>query len=77
MEGHAAQPGAATIIGGKMSEVADFLDELTYGRESTPGLAERRDEWRAIARDKAYGPTRTRRKGESGEGPGRRPKAPG
>jgi predicted RNA-binding Zn-ribbon protein involved in translation (DUF1610 family) len=60
MEGHAAQPGAATIIGGNMSEIADFLDELTYGKESTPGLAERRDEWREIARDKFYGPTKDR-----------------
>jgi len=60
MEGHAAQPGAATIIGGSMSEIADFLDELTYGTESTPGLMERRDEWREIAKDKFYGPTRER-----------------
>ena len=39
MEGHTAQPGAATIIGGSMSEIADILDELTYGPESTSGLA--------------------------------------
>jgi predicted RNA-binding Zn-ribbon protein involved in translation (DUF1610 family) len=57
MEGHAAQPGAATIIGGSMAEIADFLDELAYSQESTPGLRERRDEWREIAKDKYYGPT--------------------
>lgn len=28
LEGHAAQPGAAVVIGGKMSEIADFLDAL-------------------------------------------------
>jgi len=60
MEGHAAQPGAATIIGGTMTEVADFLDALSYGDQSTPGLRERLGQWRDIARDKAYGPTRTR-----------------
>ncbi len=74
MEGHPAQPGAATIIGGKMSEVADFLDELTYGRDSTPGLKERREEWRAIAKDKFYGPSRTRPKGTSSKPRGGRSK---
>lgn len=62
MEGHTAQPGAATIIGGKASEIADFLDELTYGQGSTTSLSERRDEWREIAKGKAYGPTRNRPK---------------
>ncbi len=62
MEGHAAQPGAATIIGGDMSEVADFLDELAYSQQSSPGLAERRDEWREVAKDKFYGPSTNRRK---------------
>ena len=60
MEGHAGQPGATVIIGGKMAEIADFLDELTYGPQSTPGLTQRRDEWREIARNKSYGPTRLR-----------------
>jgi predicted RNA-binding Zn-ribbon protein involved in translation (DUF1610 family) len=57
MEGHAAQPGAATIIGGSMAEIADFLDKLSYSQESTPGIRERHDEWREIAKDKYYGPT--------------------
>lgn len=56
MEGHPAQPGAATILGGSMSEIADFLDELSYGERSTSGLVERREEWREIAKDKYYGP---------------------
>ena len=60
MEGHAAQPGAATIIGGSMSEIADFLDRLSYGEKSTSGLVERRAEWREIARDKFYGPTQNK-----------------
>jgi hypothetical protein len=58
-----------------MSEVADFLDELTYGRDSTPGLKERRDEWRAIAKEKFYGPGRTGRSGTSSNPLGGRPTA--
>lgn len=65
MEGHAAQPGAATIIGGNMAEIADFLDELSYGPASTAGLKERRDEWREIARDKFYGPGKNKNKPRS------------
>ena len=57
MKGYAAQPGAATIIGGTMAEIADFLNKLSYSEESTPGLRECRDEWREIAKDKYYGPT--------------------
>ena len=60
MEGTAGQPGANIIIGGKMAEIADFLDELTYGSGSTPGLSARRDEWREIAKHRSYGPSRYR-----------------
>ncbi len=74
MEGNPAQPGATVIIGGKMSEIADFLDGLTYGDQNTPGLKERLEEWREIAKDKAYGPSRTRRKGGSAEAASRHPK---
>lgn len=55
MEGHPGQPGAATIIGGQMSEVAAFLDRLNYGDESTPGISETRKKWREMGKGKAYG----------------------
>jgi hypothetical protein len=58
MEGRPGQPGATVIVGGRMSDIADFLDELTYGQKSTPGLTEQREAWREIARDKSYGPNR-------------------
>ena len=49
-------PGAALLIGGKASEIADFLDRLTYGEQTTPGLTERHHEWREIGKDRPYGP---------------------
>ena len=53
-----------------MSEVADFLDELTYGKQSTPGLEERREEWREIAKDKYYGPSRAKDNTDPNNTPG-------
>jgi hypothetical protein len=35
------------LIGGKLDEVIAFLDGLTYGPESTPGLQESHEEWQA------------------------------
>jgi len=75
-EGHPAQPGAATIIGGKMSEVADFLDMLTYGDNSTGGLQENLEKWREMARDKYYGPGKARRN-DPARGPGQDPERRG
>ena len=42
LEGEPGGPGAVGLIGGSRNEVLAFLNELTYGDESTPGLAERR-----------------------------------
>jgi hypothetical protein len=34
------------LIQGKLADVVQFLDELTYGEETTSGLLERRENWR-------------------------------
>lgn len=49
-------PGTANLIGGKMSDIAEFLDQLAYGDHSSPGLAERRERWRKIGQRGVYGP---------------------
>ena len=46
LEGDPGGPGAVGLIGGTRSEVIAFLNELTYGRQSTPGLPENRRRWR-------------------------------
>ena len=46
LEGEPGGPGAVGLIGGTRSEVIAFLNELTYGNKSTPGLAENRQRWR-------------------------------
>jgi len=60
LEGHAAQPGATVVIGGKMAEIGDFLDMLTRGDLSTAGVIARHESWRKEATGKAYGPTNLR-----------------
>lgn len=40
------RPMAANLIEGKVSDIVAFLDKLTYGEASTPGMAEQHDEWR-------------------------------
>ncbi len=47
LEGEPGGPGAVGLIGGTRSEIFAFLNELTYGDHSTPGLAARRHEWRS------------------------------
>ncbi len=42
--GH-TRPVAVNLVEGKLPEVIAFLDELTYGETSTPGLAQTREEW--------------------------------
>ena len=37
---------AVNLIEGRLHEVIDFLDSLSYGDASTPGLRESREEWR-------------------------------
>lgn len=43
----ATRPVAVNLIKGKMSDVVRFLDRLTYGEDSTPGVQENLAEWRA------------------------------
>ena len=40
------RPMAVNLIEGRMTEVVAFLDKLTYGEASTPGMAKQQDEWR-------------------------------
>jgi predicted RNA-binding Zn-ribbon protein involved in translation (DUF1610 family) len=39
------RPVAVNLIAGKMRDVVRFLDRLTYGDKSTPGMQEVREEW--------------------------------
>ncbi len=39
------RPVAINLIEGRLSEVVAFLDQLTYGEKSTPGLAENYAQW--------------------------------
>jgi hypothetical protein len=45
--GTPTRPVAVNLIEGKMSDVVSFLDRLTYGPGSTPGMEETRSEWNA------------------------------
>jgi len=40
------RPAAANLIEGSLQQVITFLDRLTYGNASTPGLAETHAAWR-------------------------------
>lgn len=55
LEGPLGGPGTANLIGGKMSDVANFLNQLTYGDQSTPGLVDQLEEWRKLAKRAPYG----------------------
>ena len=44
-KGHPTRPVAVNLIAGKLTEVMAFLDELTYGNASTPGLKDNLAEW--------------------------------
>ena len=46
LEGDPGGPGAVGLIGGSRTEVIAFLNELTYGGGSTPGLQQTRTQWR-------------------------------
>ena len=48
LQGDPGGPGAVNLIGGTRSELIAFLNELTYGEESTRALAERRKRWRRM-----------------------------
>jgi hypothetical protein len=47
LEGGLTRPGATDLIGGKPAEVLEFLNNLTYGENSTPEVLKARDEWLA------------------------------
>jgi hypothetical protein len=40
------RPAAANLLEGKLRDVIQFLDDLTYGTGSTPGLAQSQLDWR-------------------------------
>ena len=42
---HATRPVAVNLIEGRLYEVMDFLDDLTYGEGSTPGTRENKAAW--------------------------------
>ena len=41
----ATRPAAVNLIQGRLSDVIEFLDKLSYGEESSPGLDDARKEW--------------------------------
>jgi hypothetical protein len=43
------RPAACNLIGGKLGDVLEFLDSLTYGARGTPGLEEEQAAWREKA----------------------------
>ncbi len=53
MEGDPGGPGAVNLIGGRRDEVLAFLNTLTYGANSTPGLQDNRERWLELM---DYGP---------------------
>jgi len=42
----ATRPVAVNLIGGRLSDVIEFLDNLSYGKRSSPGLQEKLEEWK-------------------------------
>jgi hypothetical protein len=42
------RPVAVNLIEGRLRRVISFLDSLTYGENSTPGVVERKDEWNRL-----------------------------
>jgi hypothetical protein len=48
------RPGATSLIQGKMKEVVDFLDRLSYGDNIPPELDQTREEWRRKWRKNAW-----------------------
>ena len=43
--GETTRPVAVNLIDGRMNEVINFLDRLTYGPDGTPGTRETKAEW--------------------------------
>ena len=45
LEGEAGGPAAVNLIGGTRAQIIAFLNKLTYGDESTPGLQLHKEAW--------------------------------
>lgn len=63
LEGGLTGPGARDLIGGKPSEIIDFLNHLSYGSSSNPEILSTRQEWLdkvRASRDKAEAEVRER-----------------
>jgi len=45
LEGEVGGPGAVNLIGGTRAEVLAFLNQLTYGEHTTPGLSDTKQRW--------------------------------
>lgn len=71
LEGGLSGPGARNLIGGKPSEIIDFLNHLSYGTRSNPEILATRQEWLdkvRASRDKVAADIREReRKAEEKE----------
>ena len=50
LKGEAGRPSAVNLIGGKIAEVMEFLNDLTYSEKSAPGLKENYSRWRKRGR---------------------------
>jgi len=50
LEGDPGRPGATNLIGGKVPEIVEFLYNLSYSEQSTPGLHETYNRWRKRGR---------------------------
>jgi predicted RNA-binding Zn-ribbon protein involved in translation (DUF1610 family) len=50
LQGDPGRPSAVNLIGGKIPDVIEFLDDLTYSEKSTPGLAQNYARWRKRGR---------------------------
>jgi hypothetical protein len=45
--GHPTRAACVNLIQGRLTDVVAFLDELTYGNNAVPQIAQTRDTWRA------------------------------
>jgi len=51
---HCTRPAACNLIGGKLSEVLEFLDTLTYGAPGTRALQQQQSAWREKAESASW-----------------------
>ena len=63
LKGGPTRTTGINLIGGRYHEVVEFLDRLTYGEGSTPGMRDTHARWRATIQDVAeqWGDERLRR----------------